>query len=38
MQKNISYKSMITMNDEWDDCLPKKKIIKKLIDFKVFGH
>lgn len=25
MQKHISYKSMITMNDEWDDSLPKKK-------------
>lgn len=24
MQKHISYKSMITMNDEWDDSLPKK--------------
>lgn len=23
MQKHISYKSMITMNDEWDDSLPK---------------
>lgn len=38
MQKHVSYKSMITMNDEWDDSLPKKKIIKKLIDFKVNGH
>lgn len=37
MQKHISYKSMITMNDEWDDSLPQK-IIKKLIDFKVIGH
>lgn len=24
MQKHISYKSMITMNDEWDDSLPEK--------------
>lgn len=37
MQKHISYKSMITMNDEWDDSLPKK-IIKKSIDFKATGH
>lgn len=28
MQKHISYKSMITMNDEWDDSLPKKKSLQ----------
>lgn len=30
MQKHISYKSMITMNDEWDDSLPKKKSSRNL--------
>lgn len=29
---------MIIMNDEWDDSLLKKKIIKKLIDFKFIGY
>lgn len=33
MQKHISYKSMITMNNEWDDSLPKKKNHKEINRF-----